>query len=141
MKNEPDKGNSRMNINNNRNNAHNEIDRVFKILLPTRNMAERPAQVALSHRMLDAMLDGGIALCDAGTGIGKTYAYLVAGTAFSRFRAASGLAPRPILISASSIALQNAVRDEYLPLLSDLLTADGMIAEPLQAVIRKGKSH
>ena len=130
-----------MNINNNRNNAHSEIDRVFKILLPTRNMAERPTQVALSHRMLDAMLDGGIALCDAGTGIGKTYAYLVAGTAFSRFRAASGLALRPILISTSSIALQNAVRDEYLPLLSDLLTADGMIAEPLQAVIRKGKSH
>ena len=130
-----------MNINNNRNNAHNEIDRVFKILLPTRNMAERPAQVSLSHQMLDAMLDGGIALCDAGTGIGKTYAYLVAGTAFSRFRAASGLALRPILISTSSIALQNAVRDEYLPLLSDLLTADGMIAEPLQAVIRKGKSH
>ena len=130
-----------MNINNNRNNAHSEIDRVFKILLPTRNMAERPAQVALSHQMLDAMLDGGIALCDAGTGIGKTYAYLVAGTAFSRFRAASGLALRPILISTSSIALQNAVRDEYLPLLSDLLTADGMIAEPLQAVIRKGKSH
>lgn len=129
-----------MNINN-RNNAHNEIDRIFKVLLPTRNMAERPAQVSLSHQMLDAMLDGGIALCDAGTGIGKTYAYLVAGTAFSRFRAASGLALRPILISTSSIALQNAVRDEYLPLLSDLLTADGMIAEPLQAVIRKGKSH
>ena len=109
MKNEPDKGNLRMNINNNRNNAHNEIDRVFKILLPTRNMAERPAQVSLSHQMLDAMLDGGIALCDAGTGIGKTYAYLVAGTAFSRFRAASGLSPRPILISTSSIALQEKI--------------------------------
>ena len=97
-----------MNINN-RNNAHNEIDRVFKVLLPTRNMAERPAQVALSHQMLDAMLDGGIALCDAGTGIGKTYAYLVAGTAFSRFRAASGLALRPILISTSSIALHDVI--------------------------------
>lgn len=29
--------------------------------------------------MLEAMLGGKIALCDAGTGIGKTYAYLVAG--------------------------------------------------------------
>ena len=56
-----------MNINNNRQNAHNEIDRVFKVLLPARNMAERPAQVALSHQMLDAMLDGGIALCDSKT--------------------------------------------------------------------------
>ena len=26
--------------------------------------------------MLEAMRDGGIALCDTGTGIGKTYAYL-----------------------------------------------------------------
>ena len=130
-----------MNINNNRQNAHNEIDRVFKVLLPARNMAERPAQVALSHQMLDAMLDGGIALCDAGTGIGKTYAYLVAGTVFSRFRATSGLEVHPILISTSSIALQNAVRDEYLPLLSSVLMEDGLAVQPIQAVIRKGKSH
>ena len=30
--------------------------------------------------MLDAMIPSRIALCDAGTGIGKTFAYLVAGT-------------------------------------------------------------
>ena len=130
-----------MNYDNNRQNAHNEIDHIFKDLLPTRNMAERPAQVALCHQMLNAMLEGGIALCDAGTGIGKTYAYLVAGTVYSRFRAACGLGPKPILVSTSSIALQTAARDEYLPLLSDVLTEDGMITQPLQAVIRKGKSH
>ena len=130
-----------MNYDNNRQNAHNEIDRIFKVLFPTRNMAERPEQAALCHRMLDAMLEGGIALCDAGTGIGKTYAYLVAGTVYSRFRAACGLGPKPILVSTSSIALQTAARDEYLPLLSNVLTEDGMIAQPLQAVIRKGKSH
>ena len=130
-----------MNYDNNRHNAHNEIDHIFQNLLPARNMAERPEQVALCHRMLDAMLEGGIALCDAGTGIGKTYAYLVAGTAYSRFRAACGLEPKPILVSTSSIALQTAARDEYLPLLSNVLTEDGMIVQPLQAVIRKGKSH
>ena len=99
------KGNFRMNTNDNRLNAHNEIDHIFKDLLPTRNMAERPAQVALCHQMLNAMLEGGIALCDAGTGIGKTYAYLAAGTVYHRFRAASGFPVRPILISTSSIAL------------------------------------
>ena len=130
-----------MNYDNNRQNAHNEIDHIFQDLLPARNMAERPEQAALCHRMLDAMLEGGIALCDAGTGIGKTYAYLVAGTVYSRFRAANGLGRKPILISTSSIALQNAVQGEYLPLLSGLLLEDGMIAKPLQAVIRKGKSH
>lgn len=120
----------------NRQDAHRDIDHIFKDLLPNQGMPERPEQIALSYRMLDAMQDGGITLCDAGTGIGKTYAYLVAGTVFHSLRPS-----RPILISTSSIALQKAVRDEYLPLLSGTLMAGGMIAEPIQAVIRKGKSH
>ena len=120
----------------NRQDAHKGIDHIFKDLLPAQGMPERPEQIALSHRMLAAMQDGGIALCDAGTGIGKTYAYLVAGIVFRSLRPS-----RPVLISTSSIALQKAVRDEYLPLLSLVLSADGMIAEPIQAVIRKGKSH
>ena len=125
-----------MNTNDNRLNAHNEIDHIFKDLLPTRNLLERPEQVALCHRMLEAMQDGGIALCDAGTGIGKTYAYRVAGIVFYSLRSS-----RPVLISISSIAFQKVVRDEYLSLLSVTLKADSMIAELIQAVIRKGKSH
>ena len=50
------------------------IDHIFKDLFPAQGMTERSEQIKLSHRMLDAMLNGGIALCDAGTGIGKTYA-------------------------------------------------------------------
>lgn len=125
----------------NRQNAHNQIDHIFKDLLPAQDMAERPEQVVLSHRMLDAMLDNSIALCDAGTGIGKTYAYLVAGTVFHDLQASSGLEVQPILISTSSIALQNAIQREYLPFLSNVLMADGMVSRPLRAVIRKGKSH
>ena len=125
----------------NRQNAHHDIDHIFKDLLPAHSMPERPEQIALSHRMLDAMLDSEIALCDAGTEIGKTYAYLVAGTVYHRFRAAEGRFARPVLISTSSIALQKAVLGEYLPILSSVLMADGMIADPIQAVIRKGKSH
>lgn len=130
-----------MNTYDNRQKAHDDIDHIFKNLLPTRGMGFRPAQVALCHEMLNAMLDNRIALCDAGTGIGKTYAYLVAGTVLHRCRAAEGLALRPIIISTSSIALQNAVRNEYLPFLSAVLLADGLLAAPLQAVIRKGKAH
>ena len=117
------------------------IDHIFHDLLPARGMAERPEQISLSHLMLDAMADDSIALCDAGTGIGKTYSYLTAGTAFLRFRANSGRKFRPILISTSSIALQNAVQTEYLPFLSDVLMADGLLNDPLTAVIRKGKAH
>ena len=99
-----------MNTYDNRQNPHNQINHIFKDLLPAHGMPERPAQIELSHRMLDTMLDGGIALCDAGTGIGKTYAYLVAGIVFQHFSTHS----RPILVSTSSIALQNAVQNEYL---------------------------
>ena len=128
-------------IQNSRQNTHQEIDHIFKELLPARGMAERPTQIALSHKMLDAMLDDSIALCDAGTGIGKTYAYLVAGIVFLRSRAARGLANWPILISTSSIALQNAVLDEYLPFLSSVLIEDQMTKYPIRAVLRKGKNH
>lgn len=106
----------------NRQKAHAMIDHIFKDLLPAQGMVERSEQIKLSHRMLDTMLNGGIALCDAGTGIGKTYAYLAAAAAASRFDA--GLSHRPIIISTSSIALQNAVQTEYLPLLSCTLLAD-----------------
>ena len=54
--------------------AHEEIDYIFKTLLPQRGMAERPGQIRLCHSMLAAVLDGSVALCGAGTGIGKTCA-------------------------------------------------------------------
>ena len=130
-----------MRTDNDRQINHDMIDHIFHDLLPAWGMAERPEQTALSHLMLDALLDGSITLYDAGTGIGKTYAYLAAGAAFLRFRVTSGQKFRPIIISTSSIALQNAIQTEYLPTLSAALAEDGMINQPLCAVIRKGKSH
>lgn len=126
---------------NDRQNAHQKIDHIFQELLPANGMGQRPEQIRLCHEMLDAMLNGRIALYDAGTGIGKTFSYLVAGTVFHRCRAASGEGFAPILVSTSSIALQDAVRNEYLPFLSAVLLADGMLEQPLQAVVRKGKTH
>lgn len=121
--------------------AHEEIDYIFKTLLPQRGMAERPEQIRLCHSILDAMLDGSIALCDAGTGIGKTFAYLTAGILHGKCRATEGKLQRPILISTSSIALQSAIQKEYLPLLSSVLLSEGLISAPIEAVIRKGKAH
>ena len=79
-----------------RKDPHQDIDHVFRDLLPAHGMVERPAQVELSHQMLDTMLNGSIALCDAGTGIGKTYAYLVAGVVFRRYRSRAGLPNQPL---------------------------------------------
>jgi len=75
--------------------AHDRIDHILGNLFPAHGMMSRPAQIALSHQVLDAMLDSRIALFDAGTGIGKTYAYLVAGAVFDRCRAAGGWVSNP----------------------------------------------
>jgi len=121
--------------------AHNDIDKIFKNILPEYGMTERKEQIKLAHAMLDNMFDGGIALSDAGTGIGKTYAYLVAGVVFSKHRAASGEMGQPIVVSTATVALQKAVHDEYIPFLSGALLHAGYIDKPLLSVIRKGKSR
>jgi hypothetical protein len=123
----------------NRAKAHKEIDRIFLELLPQRGMAVREAQVRLCHDMLSSMDSGKIALCDAGVGLGKTYAYLAAGILFRKYT--ENASERPVLISTASIALQNAVLDEYIPFLSEVMMEDGIIDRPLKAVLRKGKSH
>lgn len=125
----------------NRKDAHKAIDHIFQDLFPAFGMPKRPEQMKLSHLMLDAMLDGKIALCEAGTGIGKTYAYLVAGFVQSRYQCVNSGAARPIIISTSSIALQDALTKDYIPFLSRLFMEDGLTTAPLTAVVRKGKAH
>ena len=97
------------------------IDHIFRDLMPEHGMAEREEQIALSHRMLDSMIDHEISLCDAGTGIGKTFAYLVAGIVYQRYLKSERMPFRPIIISTSSIALQNAILKDYIPFLSKLM--------------------
>lgn len=124
-----------------RKNAHTELDHIFKTILPAHGMTERPEQIRLSHTMLDAMFENRIALSDAGTGIGKTYAYLTAAIVYSHSRLVDGLPFQPVIIATSSIALQNAIVREYLPFLSDALADDPHITTPILAALRKGKSH
>lgn len=125
--------------------AHKEIDKIFLELLPEAGLSVREEQVKLCHQMLDTLLEGKIALCDAGVGIGKTYAYLVACILMRRYGAAMGgrylCDRRPVVISTSSIALQEAIIQEYIPFLSEVFLTAGLIEIPLNAIVRKGKEH
>lgn len=127
------------------NRAHREIDTIFRVLFPEHGMAVREEQIMLCHEMLDNLLGRNIALCDAGVGIGKTYAYLVACVLMRKYSLlAEGCSPyeqRPVVISTSSIALQKAILTEYIPFLSRILQENGTIQTPIKAVIRKGKEH
>ncbi len=121
--------------------AHEEIDYIFCDLFPRKGMTQRTEQIKLSHMMFDSMLEHRIALCDAGTGIGKTYAYLVAGIVYGRYRQFNDYCWMPVVISTSSITLQNAVLHDYLPFLSSLLMEANMTDQPIRGILRKGKSH
>ena len=122
--------------------AHRQIDHIFHDLLPAAGMTKRAEQIHLSHHLLDAMLDKKITLCDAGTGIGKTYAYLAAGFVFLRFRNSQNMKFRPVIISTSSITLQTELQNDRIPRLTEILLADGWdIDKSTLSVVRKGKSH
>ena len=125
--------------------AHQEVEKIFRVLLPEQGLAVREEQIRLCHEMLDTLLGERIALCDAGVGIGKTYAYLVACVLLRKYSMLTGrgnpLEQRPVVVSTSSIALQKAIVTEYIPFLSRVLLEQGMIQSPLRAVVRKGKEH
>ena len=77
--------------------AHSEIERIFRVLLPQNGLAVREEQITLCHAMLDTLLENKIALCDAGVGIGKTYAYLTACILMKRFSRSA--ASQPVVVS------------------------------------------
>ena len=127
--------------------AHGEIDRVFRTLFPKHGMTVREEQVVLCHQMFTSLWNGQVALCDAAVGVGKTYAYLIAGILFRKYSGTlngnycMSSDTRPMVISTSSIALQDALLGEYIPLLSKILSEEKIIRRPIRAVLRKGKEH
>lgn len=125
--------------------AHEEIEYIFQELMPKKGLNVREEQLRLSHEMLDSLWGKQIALCDAGVGIGKTYAYLVACIMLDKYGEKGGNLSKsdchPVVISTSSITLQEAILKEYIPFLSRLLLEEKLIRIPLKAVVRKGKEH
>ena len=119
--------------------AHRCVERIFREILPQRGLAVRESQIELCHQMLDALAGRKIVLCDAGVGIGKTHAYLVACAVWRKF--GPGASQKPITISTSSVALQNAMINDYIPQLSHILLQAGILDKPLRAVVRKGKER
>ena len=115
------------------------VETIFRQQLPAHGMAVREGQIKLCRAMLDALHNKEVALCDAGVGLGKTYAYLVACLLWQSQR------PRalwqPVVISTASVALQEAILQEYIPFLSSILLQYGYFDTPIQAVLRKGKER
>ena len=119
--------------------SHRIAEQIFREILPRHGMAVREEQIALCHEVLDTLYNKEISLCEAGVGIGKTLAYLVACILWQMHRPSQ--LKMPVAISTSSVALQDAILNEYLPDLSAVLLSEGIITAPITAVIRKGKER
>lgn len=119
--------------------AHQQAEQLFRTVLPSQGMAVREGQIQLCHAMLDALFGRETALCDAGVGLGKTYAYLAAAVLWQNQKPLA--MRRPIVLSTASVALQDAILKEYIPFLSSALLQYGFIRKPILAVLRKGKER
>ena len=119
--------------------SHRMAEKIFLDILPRHGMAVREEQIALCHEVLDTLYNKEISLCEAGVGTGKTLAYLVGCILWQMNRPER--MKLPIVISTSSVALQDAILTEYLPDLSAILQDEGIITAPITAVVRKGKER
>lgn len=117
--------------------ARNLLSYIFTDIFPRHNMTFRDKQYELAMEILQGLQKGKLMLCEAEVGTGKTHAYILAVTVFNLFSDKK----LPTVISTSTIALQKALTEEYLPQISDILIQHRIIDKPLSFVIRKGKSH
>ncbi len=86
-------------------------------------LEHRPQQEAMARGVAAAMEANESLLVEAGTGVGKSLAYLLPGLLRATFQ------KRPLLISTATIALQEQIRFKDLPLCRKLLQSDQAFGE------------
>ena len=84
-----------------------------------RRYEDRRSQRDMAAHIADGYNDGGVQLLEAGTGVGKSFAYLVPALAWAR---ANG---ERTVVSTNTINLQEQLVGKDLPLLRSALAADG----------------
>ncbi|MEW6522036.1 MAG: helicase C-terminal domain-containing protein [Bacillota bacterium] len=82
----------------------------------------RPQQVQMLHLVTEALNDGRMALVEAGTGTGKSMAYLLPAVSWAMANAA------PVVVSTHTITLQEQLVEKDIPLLRRALDLDFQVA-------------
>lgn len=91
------------------------IDEIFDALsLKLKNYEIRKSQIKMSKDIYNLMLNSGVGLIEAPTGIGKSFAYLVAASLFAR------LFKKKTIIATSTINLQKQLILKDIPLIKEI---------------------
>ncbi|MDE6773431.1 MAG: helicase, partial [Treponemataceae bacterium] len=90
---------------------------------------ERPVQLALAKNIARAFNDNAVGVFEAGTGVGKSFAYLVPSMLWALEN------KERVVISTGTINLQQQLIEKDVPL------AQKIIGKPVKAVLVKGRQH
>ncbi len=112
-----------------------EIDVLLKAAVSGIGGAQRPGQVAMAEAVHEAMVSRRHLAVQAGTGTGKSLAYLVPAV-----RHALGEPDQTVVISTATIALQRQLIERDLPRLSAAL-ADLVGREPVFAILKGRRNY
>jgi ATP-dependent DNA helicase DinG len=89
------------------------------------NYEYRPGQIEMAEAVSDAIENGGVALVEAGTGTGKTLAYLIPALA----------AERRVIVTTATKALQEQLHKKDVPFLQQIIPRE------FKAVCMKGRNN
>ncbi len=89
----------------------------------------RPGQVEMAAAVGEVLDDGGVLMVEAGTGVGKSLAYLVPAILWARANA------EPVVVSTNTKNLQEQLLDKDLPLLREAMDLE------FDAALLKGRSN
>jgi len=108
------------------------VDQIEEILGPSGLLSERldgyrhrPQQQAMADAVAQLLADGGALICEAGTGTGKTFAYLVPAL----------LSGRKVLVSTGTRNLQDQLFHRDIPLVREVLGV------PVRIAMLKGRAN
>jgi len=106
-----------------------------RIAARLKNYESRPQQLAMAEAVARAMREPQHLLVEAGTGVGKSFAYLVPAILAAVGELAPGLPSRRVVISTQTISLQEQLLDKDLPFLRSVLPLE------FTAVLAKGRGN
>lgn len=96
----------------------------------------RPGQIRMLRAVVQAFNEGKHLVAEAGTGIGKSLAYLLPAALWAR------LNDVPVVVSTNTKNLQAQLVEKDLPMVMKVLAADASPSEkPLEAAVIKGRSN
>ncbi len=98
---------------------------------------ERPQQEEMAEAVAGAFSDGGHWLVEAGTGVGKSLAYLIPAALYALRNGTR------VVVSTNTIALQEQLLGKDVPALREILREAGAIASPdeLRVALLKGRAN